>query len=84
MQRDEVALTSSLTLGGAEGGWARYWDESSTVAVAEFDVEMPTPSVPIKEKKERKKKGGHKRLYAQRCTDGVSSRRGDAQASCGR
>lgn len=60
MLRDEAAITSSVTLGGAEGAWVRYWDESSTVAVLEFEVEMPVASqetAPSKEKKEKKKKG---------------------------
>jgi hypothetical protein len=50
---------STPALGGVEGQWVRYWDESSTVAVLEFKVEesvasaSATPS--IKEKKEKKK-----------------------------
>ena len=58
--RDEAAITSSVAFGGAEGAWVRYWDESSTVAVLEFEVETPVPSqetAPSKEKKGKKKKG---------------------------
>jgi len=60
MLRDEACLTSSLALGGVEGTWVRYWDESSTVAVLEFQVAQPTqPTVSsaAKEKKDKKKKG---------------------------
>lgn len=41
MQRDEACISSSMSLGGMEGGWARYWDEASTVAVLEFSVAEP-------------------------------------------
>ncbi|EEB89513.1 hypothetical protein MPER_12378 [Moniliophthora perniciosa FA553] len=59
MLRDETCLTSSLALGGVEGTYVRYWDESSTVAVLEFQVTQPTQpatAAPVKEKKEKKKK----------------------------
>ncbi|KAG7092216.1 hypothetical protein E1B28_008583 [Marasmius oreades] len=57
MLRDEACLTSSLALGGVDGTWVRYWDESSTVAVLEFQVAQPVqPAAPAKEKKEKKKK----------------------------
>ncbi|KDQ59414.1 hypothetical protein JAAARDRAFT_56428 [Jaapia argillacea MUCL 33604] len=56
MRRDEAAIPSSVTLGGAEGAWVRYWDEASSVAVLDFKVdEPPKPTVPTKEKKEKKK-----------------------------
>lgn len=59
MLRDEASIPSSIGLGGAEGGWVRYWDESSTLAMQEFQVETPsqpsTSSAPLK--KEKKKKG---------------------------
>uniref|UniRef100_A0A8H8CMT6 G-patch domain-containing protein n=1 Tax=Psilocybe cubensis TaxID=181762 RepID=A0A8H8CMT6_PSICU len=56
LQRDEACLTSTNSLGGMEGTWVRYWDESSTVAVLEFKVEEP-PQQPSqsKDKKEKKK-----------------------------
>lgn len=58
LSRDDACLASSPSLGGAEGSWVRYWDESSTVAVLEFKVEEPAqPSLPTKEKKEKKRKG---------------------------
>jgi len=59
LQRDEACLMSTMALGGVEGQWVRYWDESSTVAVLEFKVDEPAPSVTSsahnKEKKEKKK-----------------------------
>ena len=58
VHRDEACLLSSLSLGGVEGTWVRYWDEASTAAVLEFEAETPTPSAPLKEKKEKKKAKG--------------------------
>lgn len=51
---------SSTSLGGVEGTWMRYWDEASTAAVLEFEVEEPVQSTPTpaKEKKEKKKAKG--------------------------
>jgi len=47
---------STVALGGAEGTWVRYWDETSTVAVLEFKVEEPPQAIAqAKEKKEKKK-----------------------------
>ncbi|KAJ3504869.1 hypothetical protein NLJ89_g7716 [Agrocybe chaxingu] len=55
LSRDEACLQSTMALGGVEGTWVRYWDESSTVAVLEFKVEEPVqPAVQAKEKKEKK------------------------------
>jgi len=56
LQRDEACLQSTNSLGGAEGHWVRYWDESSTVAVLEFKVEEPVKATATKEKKEKKRK----------------------------
>ncbi|RDB23995.1 RNA-binding protein 5-A [Hypsizygus marmoreus] len=57
LSRDDACLTSSMSLGGVEGQWVRYWDENSTVAVLEFKVEEPIqPAPPVKEKREKKKK----------------------------
>ncbi|KAG2115341.1 uncharacterized protein F5147DRAFT_676957 [Suillus discolor] len=62
MLRDETAIPSSVNLGGVEGAFVKYWDESAMVAVLEFKVEEPAqpqvqPSTgPVKEKKEKKKK----------------------------
>ena len=54
--RDEACLTSTNSLGGGEGTWVRYWDESSTIAVLEFKVEEATlPSNHSKDKKEKKR-----------------------------
>jgi len=61
MLRDEAAIASSLALGGVEGTWVRYWDETSTVAVLEFKVAEPVQSQQVvltKEKKEKKKPKG--------------------------
>ncbi|KAG6829670.1 hypothetical protein H0H92_003914 [Tricholoma furcatifolium] len=56
LQRDDACLKSSMSLGGVEDTWVRYWDENSTVAVLEFKVEEPTPAVQVAEKKKEKKK----------------------------
>lgn len=59
LSRDEACLTSTLSLGGVEGTWVRYWDESSTVAVLEFKVDEPAhPITQPKDKKEKKKAKG--------------------------
>jgi RNA-binding protein 5/10 len=63
MLRDETAIPSSINLGGVEGAFVKYWDDSAMVAVSEFKVEAPPQSQvqastgPTKEKKEKKKKG---------------------------
>ncbi|KAF8724415.1 hypothetical protein AX14_008838 [Amanita brunnescens Koide BX004] len=57
IQRDEACLKSTSSLGGSEGLWVRYWDDSSTCAVLEFKVEEPVSTTPPqKEKRERKRK----------------------------
>ena len=58
--RDETCLPSSVTLGGVEDQWVRYWDEGATIAKLEYEVEVPTQQpAPAKEKeKEKKKKKG--------------------------
>ncbi|KZT28608.1 hypothetical protein NEOLEDRAFT_1175903 [Neolentinus lepideus HHB14362 ss-1] len=56
MRRDEAAIASTSVLGGSEGGWVRYWDEASTVAVLDFKVEEPPKPATITEKKKEKKK----------------------------
>ncbi|KAF9002035.1 hypothetical protein BDQ17DRAFT_1426312 [Cyathus striatus] len=59
LSRDEACLPSSLSLGGVEGTWVRYWDENSTVQVLEFKVDEPAPAAPpSKEKKEKKRAKG--------------------------
>ncbi|CAK5279569.1 unnamed protein product [Mycena citricolor] len=56
MIRDDACISSSVSLGGEEGTLVRYWDESSTIAQLEFEVEVPAPTVaPTKEKKDKKK-----------------------------
>ncbi|EIM90511.1 uncharacterized protein STEHIDRAFT_75317 [Stereum hirsutum FP-91666 SS1] len=57
MQRDEGSIPSSTNLGGVEGGWVRYWDEASTVAMLEFNVVEPvTQQAHVAASKEKKKK----------------------------
>ncbi|KAF9050736.1 hypothetical protein BDZ89DRAFT_1098764 [Hymenopellis radicata] len=55
MLRDDACIPSSLVLGGMEGHWVRYWDESSTLAMLEFQVASPAAAVNTKERKEKKK-----------------------------
>ena len=56
--RDEACLPSSMTLGGVEDQWVRYWDEGATTAKLEYEVEVPTQQpAPAKEKEKKKKKG---------------------------
>ncbi|KAF8906058.1 hypothetical protein CPB84DRAFT_1814018 [Gymnopilus junonius] len=56
LSRDEACLTSTMSLGGGEGTWVRYWDETSTAAVLEFKVDEPVQQpLPSKDKKEKKK-----------------------------
>lgn len=47
-------------MGGVDGSFVKYWDESSTVAVMDFKVEEPVQpqanAAKEKEKKERKPK----------------------------
>ncbi|TFK72554.1 hypothetical protein BDN72DRAFT_887183 [Pluteus cervinus] len=57
LSRDEACLRSSLSLGGVEDTWVRYWDETSTVAVLEFQVEQPAQAVSTQKEKKEKKKG---------------------------
>lgn len=54
--RDDACIASSLSLGGVEGTWVRYWDEGSTIAVLEFKVDPPVQPTPEQTGKEKKKK----------------------------
>jgi RNA-binding protein 5/10 len=59
--RDEASLPSSMNLGGMEDTWVRYWDEASSAAVLEFQVDEPIQqpaALTGKEKKEKKKVKG--------------------------
>ncbi|KAJ7172735.1 hypothetical protein C8R46DRAFT_1190468 [Mycena filopes] len=57
MIRDEACIPSSLGLGGEEGTLVRYWDESSTIAQLEFQVEeQPVQAVAVQAKEKEKKK----------------------------
>ncbi|KAI6109914.1 hypothetical protein F5141DRAFT_1188810 [Pisolithus sp. B1] len=40
MLRDETAIPSSMNLGGVEGTFVKYWDESATVAVSDKPVTL--------------------------------------------
>ncbi|KAK0197332.1 hypothetical protein F5146DRAFT_1099602 [Armillaria mellea] len=65
MLRDDACILSSLVLGGVEGTWVRYWDDSSTLAMLEFQVAQPGPTVQtVKERKEKKKAKGHLQIYS--------------------
>ena len=58
IMRDEACLPSSMTLGGVEDQWVRYWDEAATIAKLEYEAEVPTQQpAPTKEKEKKKKKG---------------------------
>jgi RNA-binding protein 5/10 len=56
MHRDEACISSTPVLGGYEGGWVRYWDETSTIAVLEFEVKDSAKAVTTAPSKEKKKK----------------------------
>ncbi|KAI0303375.1 hypothetical protein B0F90DRAFT_1911376 [Multifurca ochricompacta] len=57
IMRDEACLPSSMTLGGVEDQWVRYWDEGATIAKLEYEVEAPSQQpAPVKEKERKKKK----------------------------
>ncbi|KAJ7470506.1 hypothetical protein FB451DRAFT_1352076 [Mycena latifolia] len=60
MIRDEACIPSSVSLGGEEGTLVRYWDEGSTIAQLEFQVEQPAQpaAAQTKERKEKKKTKG--------------------------
>jgi RNA-binding protein 5/10 len=51
MHRDEACLRTPA------GGWARYWDPGSTVAVAEFEAEAPREKEKERERERKKRKG---------------------------
>ena len=54
--RDDACIPSSLSLGGVEGTWVRYWDEGSTIAMLEFKVDPPVQPTTEQNTKEKKKK----------------------------
>jgi len=73
--RDEACLTSSPSLGGVEDSWVRYWDETSMIAVLEFQIDEPAqPTVPAtKDKKEKKKTKGDSDTVATRSAPAAPS-----------
>ncbi|KAF8326098.1 uncharacterized protein EI90DRAFT_3281756 [Cantharellus anzutake] len=54
--RDENCVEASLSMGGQEGGIAKYWDDNACVSELTFKVEEPTSQQPkrLKEKKKEK------------------------------
>lgn len=57
--QDDSCISSSLSLGGTEGTWVKYWDEASTVAVLDFKVEEPEQQkriISVGERKDKEKK----------------------------
>ncbi|KAF9451221.1 hypothetical protein P691DRAFT_797096 [Macrolepiota fuliginosa MF-IS2] len=60
LSRDDACISSSMSLGGVEGTWVRYWDENATVAVLEFQVDEAAQAASAaandKEKEKEKKK----------------------------
>ena len=60
LYNDESCIPSSLNLGGVDGSFVKYWDESYAVAVMDFKVEEPVQpqanAAKEKKKKERKPK----------------------------
>lgn len=69
MLRDEASFPSSVALGGVDGTWVRYWDETSTIAMLEFKVAQPAQTAPAaaKEKKVKKKTGKHLAVIVLTC-----------------
>ena len=66
LYRDESCVASSVNLGGVEGTWVKYWDEGSTVAMVEFEVEEPQRNKEVhqsKEKKEKKRAKGDNAIF---------------------
>ncbi|KZV80735.1 hypothetical protein EXIGLDRAFT_845302 [Exidia glandulosa HHB12029] len=67
--KDEACVESTVALGGVDGEWARYWDDSSTLSILEFDVQLPGPSKPqigpVKEQKPKKKEAQPKNVDAE-------------------
>jgi RNA-binding protein 5/10 len=64
IMRDEASLPSSLTLGGVEDQWVRYWDEGATIARLEYEVEVSAQQPAPAKEKEKKRKKGADFLYA--------------------
>ncbi|KAH9029099.1 hypothetical protein EDB85DRAFT_1968260 [Lactarius pseudohatsudake] len=42
--RDDACLPSSMTLGGVEDQWVRYWDEGATIAKLEYETVSVVPA----------------------------------------
>ncbi|KAK7038013.1 hypothetical protein R3P38DRAFT_2903934 [Favolaschia claudopus] len=66
MVRDEACVSGSLNLGGEEGTLVRYWDEGTTIAQLEFNVEVPQQqpeAAHAKEKKDKRKPKGDNDTY---------------------
>ncbi|KAJ3565270.1 hypothetical protein NP233_g7739 [Leucocoprinus birnbaumii] len=68
LSRDEACLKSSMSLGGVDGTWVRYWDENSTVAALEFEVNEATQSASSGNKDKDKDKDKEKKKKAKGLT----------------
>jgi RNA-binding protein 5/10 len=56
---DDARIPSSPALGGSEGSWVRYWDETATISLLEFEVkEKPKANPGTKDKRAGKKTKG--------------------------
>ena len=66
--RDEACIASSLGLGGLEGSWVKYWDDSSTTAILQFEVKPSIPTIvqSAKVKKDKQKYKGPQTMVAVR------------------
>ncbi len=69
LSRDEACIPSSLSLGGVEETWVRYWDESATAAVLEFQVDEATQPASNTEKDKDKEKEKKKKIKSKNQSD---------------
>ncbi|GJJ11996.1 hypothetical protein Clacol_006234 [Clathrus columnatus] len=59
MIRDDGCVSATVAMGGLEGGWARYWDDSAMVEELQFAIDIPATSTATgadKDAKLKKKK----------------------------
>ena len=62
--RDDTCVTSSMAMGGVEGSWAKYWDESAAIDEMQFEVDASVVTASNeKETKPKKKKDTMKGGY---------------------
>lgn len=56
--RDECCLDASVSLGGKEEGYAKYWDDDTVIGELVFEVEeVAKPEPDLKGKSKKKEKG---------------------------